>query len=168
MPKTLPCGTPDTTLTSLHLQPTTITCCHRSERNYVNIDNTEPQIPTEQSLYRIPRWMILSKAALKSICTILVSCPLSNALCSVCDTHKSASQVPKHFFSAANWVVGSTPLRSINRPRRTDTRRSNKLDNTDVLLLLLLLLLKKVGSARLRESDVHPISPKTPTHNINL
>ena len=28
--------------------------------------------------------------------------------------------------------------------------------------ILLLLLLKKVGSARLRESDVHPISPKTP------
>ena len=28
--------------------------------------------------------------------------------------------------------------------------------------LLLLLLLKKVGSARLGESDVHPISPKTP------
>ena len=27
---------------------------------------------------------------------------------------------------------------------------------------ILLSLLKKVGSARLRESDVHPISPKTP------
>ena len=27
---------------------------------------------------------------------------------------------------------------------------------------MLLLSLKKVGSARLRESDVHPISPKTP------
>ena len=27
---------------------------------------------------------------------------------------------------------------------------------------LLLLLLKKVGSARLRESDAHPISPNTP------
>ena len=27
---------------------------------------------------------------------------------------------------------------------------------------ILLLLLKKPGSARLRESDVHPISPKTP------
>ena len=26
----------------------------------------------------------------------------------------------------------------------------------------LLLLLKKVSSARLRESDIHPISPKTP------
>ena len=25
-----------------------------------------------------------------------------------------------------------------------------------------LLLLKKVGSAKLRESDIHPISPKTP------
>ena len=28
-------------------------------------------------------------------------------------------------------------------------------------IMELLLLLKKVGSARLRESDVHPISPKT-------
>ena len=31
-----------------------------------------------------------------------------------------------------------------------------------LLLLLLSLLLKKVGSARLREIDVHPINPKTP------
>ena len=30
-----------------------------------------------------------------------------------------------------------------------------------VLLLLLLLLLKKFGSVRVRESDIHPISPKT-------
>ena len=29
-------------------------------------------------------------------------------------------------------------------------------------LLLLLLLLKEVSTARLRESDIHPISPKTP------
>ena len=29
-------------------------------------------------------------------------------------------------------------------------------------VLFLLLLLKKVGSARLRESGIHPISPKTP------
>ena len=29
-------------------------------------------------------------------------------------------------------------------------------------LLLLLLLLKKVSNARLGESDIHPISPKTP------
>ena len=32
----------------------------------------------------------------------------------------------------------------------------------DIIILLLLLLLKKVGSARLRESGIHPISPKTP------
>ena len=31
-----------------------------------------------------------------------------------------------------------------------------------MILLLLLLLLKKVGSARLRESGIHLISPKTP------
>ena len=32
----------------------------------------------------------------------------------------------------------------------------------NTLLLLLLLLFKKVVSARLRESDIHPFSPKTP------
>ena len=32
-----------------------------------------------------------------------------------------------------------------------------------LLLLLLLLLFEKVDSARRRESDIHPISPKTPT-----
>ena len=35
-PKTLPCGTPDTTLTSLLRQPSTITCCDRFDRNCVN------------------------------------------------------------------------------------------------------------------------------------
>ena len=30
------------------------------------------------------------------------------------------------------------------------------------ILLLLLLLLKNIGSARLRESNIHPIIPKTP------
>ena len=35
-------------------------------------------------------------------------------------------------------------------------------EGTAVLTVLLLLLLKKVGSARLGESDIHPISPKTP------
>ena len=47
-------GTTDTTLTSLLLQPSTITCCDRFDRSCVNIDNTESPIPTEQSLYRIP------------------------------------------------------------------------------------------------------------------
>ena len=31
------------------------------------------------------------------------------------------------------------------------------------ILLLILLLLKRVCNARLRESDIHPIRPKTPT-----
>ena len=29
-------------------------------------------------------------------------------------------------------------------------------------MIIFLLLLKEVGSARLRESDIHPISPNTP------
>ena len=46
-PKTLPCGTPDT-LTSVLGQPSTITCYGRFDRNCVNIDNSEPPIPTLQ------------------------------------------------------------------------------------------------------------------------
>ena len=38
---------------------------------------------------------------------------------------------------------------------------SNSID-VAIATLLSLLLLKKVGSARLRESGIHPISPKTP------
>ena len=37
MPKALPCGTPDTTLTSLLRQPSNITCCDQFDRNCVNI-----------------------------------------------------------------------------------------------------------------------------------
>ena len=64
-----------------------LTCCDRFDRNCVNIDNTEPPIPIEQSLYRIPWWLTLSKASLKLICMIVTSWSLSNALCSVCNTH---------------------------------------------------------------------------------
>ena len=52
-----------------------------------------------------------------------------NALGCVCKTHKSAS----HLHDKKNWVVGSTPLHSTNRPRQTDTRTDNTLDNTDVI-----------------------------------
>ena len=55
--KALPCAIPDTVLTSLILRPSTITCCDRFDRNCVNIDNTEPPIPTEQNLLRIPWWL---------------------------------------------------------------------------------------------------------------
>ena len=76
------------TLTSLLLQPSTITCWDRLDRNCVNIGSIEPPIPTEQSLFRIPWWLIQSKAALKSINTILASSPFSNTLFSVSYTHK--------------------------------------------------------------------------------
>ena len=54
--------------------------------------------------------------------------PSLNALLCAYDTYKSASQEPR-----ANLGVGSTPLRSINRPRQTGTRLSNTLDKTDVM-----------------------------------
>ena len=49
-PKIWPCGIPDTTLTSLLRQPSTVMCCDRFDRNCVNIDNT----PSEKSLQRMP------------------------------------------------------------------------------------------------------------------
>ena len=30
------------------------------------------------------------------------------------------------------------------------------------IIIIIIIIIKKVGSARLGESDVHPISPKTP------
>ena len=50
-PKTLPCGTPDTTLTSLLRQPSTITWCDRFDRNSVNIDRTKPKYDLMESKY---------------------------------------------------------------------------------------------------------------------
>ena len=48
-------------------------------------------------------------------------------------------------------------------PSRKDSHGKSDYARTIIQhLLLLLLLLKKVGSARLRESGIHPISPKTP------
>ena len=36
------------------------------------------------------------------------------------------------------------------------------MDSKNIIIIILLLLLKNGVSARLRESDIHPISPKTP------
>ena len=45
--KTLLCKTPDTTLTSLLQQLSTITCSDRFDGNCVSIDKKEPPIPTK-------------------------------------------------------------------------------------------------------------------------
>ena len=131
-PKTLPCCTPHTTLTNLLIIPSIMTCCEQFDRNSVNIDNKVSPIPTGQSWYRIPWWLTLSKAALQSIYTILASCSLSNALCSVCDTHKSASQVSK-LFRRSNWVVGRKPL---NKTSETKWHKALKHIRTSMFLTL--------------------------------
>ena len=46
-PKTLPRGTPDTTLSCLLKQPSTITSCDRFDGRCVNTVNTEHPTPTE-------------------------------------------------------------------------------------------------------------------------
>ena len=46
--------------------------------------------------------------------------------------HRRASQVQRRFLFA-NCMVGSTQLHSLNRPRRMDTKCSNKLDIIGVM-----------------------------------
>ena len=95
--KTLPCSTTDTRFTSLLRQESSTTCCDRFDRNCVNIDNTEPPIPPEQTYQRIRWWLTLLKAALKSICTILASCPLW-------DTYQRESQDPDLSDKQTGWL----------------------------------------------------------------
>ena len=130
-PKTLPCGAPDTTLTSLLRQPFTITWCDRFDRNCVNIDSTGPPLPTEQSLY-----ITLMVDPFKGSTEINQqdNSPLANLPCTLqCMGHAQKCITGIQTFPIGNRVVGSTPQHSINRPRRTDTRNSNTIDNTNVM-----------------------------------
>ena len=47
-------------------------------------------------------------------------------------------------------------------------KRKQKILLDDRCICCLLLVLKDVGSARLRESDIHPIRPKTPAPQYQL
>ena len=40
--------------------------------------------------------------------------------------------------------------------------------NRYFIIIIILVLLKKVGRASLRESDIHPVSPKTPAPQYQL
>ena len=100
-PKTQQCNTHDTTLTSLLRQPSTRTCCHRFDIGTMSKHTILNHLQYWQSrVHRefpdhCPDNII---ACLKSICTMLASCRLSNALCSAWDTHKSPHmQVPINF-----------------------------------------------------------------------
>ena len=131
-PKTLPCSTPDTMLTSLLLQSSTITCCDRSDRNSVKIDYTEP--PNTHRTELIQNSLMVDP--IKGCAEINLYDPslLPTLQCTLrCMRHAQKFITCTRPFRKANCVVGRTPLRSINRPRRTDTRRSNTLDNTDVM-----------------------------------
>ena len=56
-----------------------------------------------------------------------------------CMGHAQKCIIVPRPFQSANWVVASTPLRSINLSRQADTRGSNTFDNTDVLEICRLL-----------------------------
>ena len=126
-PKTLPCSTPDTMLTSLLLQPYTKTCCDEFDRNCVNIAAQKLQYPQNRDYTEFPDGDPINGCAEINLYDPSLL-PLSNALYSVSDMHNSASQVPRPF-RWAKWVVGSTALHSINRPWQTDTRCSNTLES---------------------------------------
>ena len=127
-PKTLSCGTSDTSLTSLLGQQSTITCCDQFERNSgQHKDNTEPLIPTEQSLWRISWSLTLSKAALKLSWTILNLMPtLLRTL--QCMGHAEKRITGTQTFPISKVGSWKHTTASINRARRTVARHSSTID----------------------------------------
>ena len=71
----------------------------------------------------MPRWLTLSKAALKSICTILASCPLSKALCSVWDTEKCITDTKTFPLSKLGGWKHTT---AFHKPSKTNTHKALK------------------------------------------
>ena len=76
------------------------------------------------------------------------------------------------FYSSINHthreIAQQRPFRSGQELELNTNRVVQNRHGAALLLLLLLLLLNKVGSARLGESDVHPISPKTPAPQYHI
>ena len=109
-----------------------MTCCDRFDRNCDNIDSTEAPIPTEQCWQRMPWWLTQSKAVLKSICTILASCPLSNAPSSVLGhTKKCITGTQTIPISKLGGWKHTTVFHESSKTNRH--WRLNTLENTDVI-----------------------------------
>ena len=75
-PRTLPCGTSDTTST-LELHTPSLTFWVRLDKKFWNTFKIIPPTPASHNLNVRPPWLTLSKAALKSIWTSASSPPLS-------------------------------------------------------------------------------------------
>ena len=65
--KTVPCDKPDTAISSLLRQPSTIACCDRFDRNCVMQDKQHRTSNTHSAELIGNSWLTLSKAAQKSI-----------------------------------------------------------------------------------------------------
>ena len=131
-PKTLPCSTPDTTLTRLLRQPSTITCCDRFDRNC--------QTVKQDITSNTHRAELIENAQLvdpiKSFTEVNLHDPslLPTLQCTLqCTGHTQKCITDTQTFPISKLISWKDTLRSINRPRRTDTRRSNTLNNTYVM-----------------------------------
>ena len=81
---------------------------------------------------RIPWWLTLPK--LHWIRSEQSEHPAHTPMHTVkCETHTGDHHKYRSPFLLANCVVGSTPLHSTKRPRRTDKKRSNTFDSTGVM-----------------------------------
>ena len=67
----------------------------------------------------------------------IASYPLTYVIYSVWDKHKVHQRYPDLSDKQTGELEAHHALRSINRPRRTDTRRSHTLDNKDVMKISL-------------------------------
>ena len=118
-PRTLPCGTPDTTsILELHT-PSILTLWVRLDKKFWNTFKINPPTLASFNLNTRPPWLIPSKTALISIWKSAISPPLSNSIWPAETMFKRASKVPK-LFLYEYWWDDRTPDLSKKRPKRKE------------------------------------------------
>ena len=127
-PRTLPCGTPDTT-SILELNTTLWV---RLDKKFWKTFKIKPPTPASRNLNTRPPWLTLSKAALKSIWTGARSPPLSNSNWPAQTMSRRASQVP-NLFLYEYWWEDRTPDLSKKRPKHKAINLSKTFDRTGVI-----------------------------------
>ena len=101
-PRTLPCGTPDTTSILELNTPSTLTLWVQLDKKFWKTFKIKPPTSASRNLNTRPPWLTLSKAALKSIWTSASSPSLSNSNWPAQTMLRRASQVPNLLFSRLN------------------------------------------------------------------
>ena len=121
-PRTLPCGTPDTTSILELNTPSSLTLWVRLDKKFWKTFKIKPPTLASRNLNTRPPWLTLSNSELKSIWTSASSPPLSNSNWPAQTMSRRASQVPNIFLYDYWWEGMQGP--QISPKNDQNTKRS--------------------------------------------